>query len=161
MKGSSSPVPVYTTPKEKVEVAPQEPVIVSPAPASTPEVSHPASNNFPENNNNVEGFSRIHCLTCCFETYILLIFVFSCFAEEGHSIYIRNLSLNATAEQVEEEFKKFGPIKPGGVQVRSHKVYQILELVFAFILFDIFTFFASLFFGRLSATVLALLSLSH
>ncbi|CAL9064807.1 unnamed protein product [Musa banksii] len=96
MKGSSSPVAVYTTPKEKVEVAPQEPVIVSPAPASTPEVSHPASNNFPENNNNVE--------------------------EEGHSIYIRNLSLNATAEQVEEEFKKFGPIKPGGVQVRSHKV---------------------------------------
>ncbi|THU64521.1 hypothetical protein C4D60_Mb01t27330 [Musa balbisiana] len=96
MKGSSSPVPVYTTPKEKVEAAPQKPVIVSPAPASTPEVSHPASNNFPENNNNVE--------------------------EEGHSIYIRNLSLNATAEQVEEEFKKFGPIKPGGVQVRSHKV---------------------------------------
>ena len=41
---------------------------------------------------------------------------------EGHSIYIRNLPLNATAEQVEDEFKKFGPIKPGGVQVRSHKV---------------------------------------
>ncbi|URD73359.1 Nuclear transport factor 2 (NTF2) domain [Musa troglodytarum] len=96
MKGSSSPLPVYTIPKEKVEVAPQKPVIVSPALASTPELSHSASNNFPENNNNVE--------------------------EEGHSIYIRNLSLNATAEQVEEEFKKFGPIKPGGVQVRSHKV---------------------------------------
>jgi len=26
------------------------------------------------------------------------------------------------AAQLEEEFKKFGVIKPGGIQVRSHKV---------------------------------------
>ncbi|EHA8587870.1 hypothetical protein COCNU_scaffold003427G000050 [Cocos nucifera] len=46
-----------------------------------------------------------------------------CFASivEGHSIYIGNLPLNATARQVEEEFKKFGPIKPRGVQIRIHK----------------------------------------
>eukprot|EP00252_Welwitschia_mirabilis_P017890 TRINITY_DN3983_c0_g1_i2.p1 TRINITY_DN3983_c0_g1~~TRINITY_DN3983_c0_g1_i2.p1 ORF type:complete len:403 (+),score=106.26 TRINITY_DN3983_c0_g1_i2:475-1683(+) len=37
----------------------------------------------------------------------------------GHSIYIRNLPNNATASQVEEIFKKFGVIKPSGVQVRS------------------------------------------
>ncbi|XP_072999899.1 nuclear transport factor 2-like isoform X1 [Typha latifolia] len=40
---------------------------------------------------------------------------------EGHSVYIKNLPLNATPAQLEEEFKRFGPIKPGGIQVRSHK----------------------------------------
>ncbi|KAL0350791.1 UNVERIFIED_CONTAM: Nuclear transport factor 2, partial [Sesamum radiatum] len=40
---------------------------------------------------------------------------------EGHSIYIRNLPLNATVSQLEAEFKKFGTIKPNGVQVRSNK----------------------------------------
>ncbi|KAJ6815473.1 putative G3BP-like protein [Iris pallida] len=40
----------------------------------------------------------------------------------GHSVYIQNLPLNATTEQVLQELKKFGTIKPGGVQVRNHKV---------------------------------------
>lgn len=40
---------------------------------------------------------------------------------EGHSIYIRNLPLNVTVAQLEAEFKKFGPIKQNGVQVRSNK----------------------------------------
>ncbi|KAG4399512.1 hypothetical protein GLYMA_08G246600v4 [Glycine max] len=40
---------------------------------------------------------------------------------EGHSIYIRNLPLNVTVAQLELEFKKFGPIKPGGIQVRNNK----------------------------------------
>ncbi|PIN02276.1 RasGAP SH3 binding protein rasputin [Handroanthus impetiginosus] len=40
---------------------------------------------------------------------------------EGYSIYIRNLPLNATVDQLEAEFKKFGPIKKNGVQVRSNK----------------------------------------
>lgn len=43
-------------------------------------------------------------------------------AAESRSIYIRGLPLNAEAAQVEEEFKKFGPIKPRGVQVRSNRV---------------------------------------
>lgn len=41
---------------------------------------------------------------------------------DGHSVYIRNLPLNATEPQIETEFKKFGPIKPGGIQVRSNKL---------------------------------------
>ncbi|KAH1248583.1 putative G3BP-like protein [Glycine max] len=44
---------------------------------------------------------------------------------EGHSIYIRNLPFNATVEQLEEVFKKFGPIKHGGIQVRSSKASPI------------------------------------
>lgn len=43
-------------------------------------------------------------------------------AVDGYSIYIRNLPLNATPAQLEEEFKRFGPIKSDGVQVRSNKV---------------------------------------
>ncbi|PHU27502.1 hypothetical protein BC332_05834, partial [Capsicum chinense] len=40
---------------------------------------------------------------------------------EGHSIYVRNLPLNVTVAQLEVEFKRFGPIKQGGVQVRSNR----------------------------------------
>lgn len=41
---------------------------------------------------------------------------------EGHSIYVKNLPLSVTPDQLEIEFKRFGPIKQGGVQVRSNKV---------------------------------------
>lgn len=41
----------------------------------------------------------------------------------GHSIYIGNLPLNATVQQVEGVFKKFGPIISGGIQIRSYKGY--------------------------------------
>ncbi|KAK9741208.1 hypothetical protein RND81_03G088900 [Saponaria officinalis] len=40
---------------------------------------------------------------------------------EGFSIFVRNLPANVIDEQLEQEFKRFGPIKPDGVQVRSNK----------------------------------------
>ncbi|GFP90411.1 putative g3bp-like protein [Phtheirospermum japonicum] len=40
---------------------------------------------------------------------------------EGYSIYIRNLPLNVTVAELEAVFKKFGPIKQNGVQVRSNQ----------------------------------------
>ncbi|PKA53691.1 Nuclear transport factor 2 [Apostasia shenzhenica] len=103
-KGSSSPVPnstpiskpkpgltkPATTKSDKTNAESQPPPPPPSKSSSASEATVPASNNVPENN---------------------LIDV------EGYSIYIRNLPLSATAEQVEEEFKKFGPIKPGGVQV--------------------------------------------
>ncbi|KAA3456939.1 ras GTPase-activating protein-binding protein 2-like isoform X1 [Gossypium australe] len=36
--------------------------------------------------------------------------------EEGHSIYVRNLPYNATPQQLEEAFRKFGTIKCNGIQ---------------------------------------------
>ncbi|KAI3665823.1 hypothetical protein L6452_44458 [Arctium lappa] len=54
---------------------------------------------------------------------------------DGHSIYIRNLPLNATVPQLEMEFKKFGPIKQGGIQVRSNK----LGFCFGFVEFQDFS----------------------
>ncbi|KAL6899058.1 hypothetical protein ACP4OV_005716 [Aristida adscensionis] len=41
---------------------------------------------------------------------------------DAHAIYVRNLPLNATETQLEDEFKKFGTIKQNGIQVRSNKI---------------------------------------
>ncbi|KAJ4968479.1 hypothetical protein NE237_015180 [Protea cynaroides] len=54
----------------------------------------------------------------------------------GHSIYIKNLPLNVTPAQLEEDFGKFGPIKHGGVQVRSNKQQGFC---FGFIEFEVAT----------------------
>ncbi|XP_019157040.1 PREDICTED: ras GTPase-activating protein-binding protein 2-like [Ipomoea nil] len=40
---------------------------------------------------------------------------------EGHSIYVRNLPFNITVAELEAVFKKYGPIKHGGIQVRSNR----------------------------------------
>ncbi|KAG2551247.1 hypothetical protein PVAP13_9KG385500 [Panicum virgatum] len=42
-------------------------------------------------------------------------------SEQGYSIFVKNLPFNSNVEIVEEEFKKFGAIKPGGIQVRHNK----------------------------------------
>jgi len=49
-----------------------------------------------------------------------------------HSVYIKNLPTNITPAEVEEEFVRFGPIKPGGVNVRSQK----LGVCYAFVEFE-------------------------
>lgn len=46
---------------------------------------------------------------------------FLCTAE-GPSIYVKGLPQNATPAMLENEFRKFGPIRNGGIQVRSQKV---------------------------------------
>ncbi|XP_065879087.1 nuclear transport factor 2 [Euphorbia lathyris] len=65
-------------------------------PAYVPEATAPTTGNAPESNDAHEE-------------------------AEGHSIYVRNLPFNATEAQLDEAFKKFGPIKRGGIQVRSNK----------------------------------------
>lgn len=55
-------------------------------------------------------------------------------AADGHSIYIKNLPPDTTTAQLEEEFKKFGPIKSDGVQVRSAKQQ---EFCFGFVEFEV------------------------
>ncbi|KAG6530032.1 hypothetical protein ZIOFF_012253 [Zingiber officinale] len=52
----------------------------------------------------------------------------------GYSIHLRNLPLNVTPEQLHEEFKKFGPIKPGGIQVKLLKQNGIC---FGFVHFEV------------------------
>ncbi|KAK8943492.1 hypothetical protein KSP40_PGU001492 [Platanthera guangdongensis] len=51
-----------------------------------------------------------------------------------HSIYIKNLPLNATPAQLEEAFQKFGSIRPSGIQVRSNKLQGFC---FGFVEFEV------------------------
>lgn len=44
------------------------------------------------------------------------------FVGDGRSVYIKNLPLNITATELEDEFKKFGLIKPGGINLRNQRV---------------------------------------
>ncbi|TYJ05938.1 hypothetical protein E1A91_A12G198100v1 [Gossypium mustelinum] len=96
MKTNTASAPVYV-PTNNVRVAPKEPhSIVSAKPAPATEVALPNSDNAPESSNDNEE-------------------------AEGHSIYVRNLPYTATPAQLEVAFKKFGPIKRNGIQVRSNK----------------------------------------
>lgn len=51
---------------------------------------------------------------------------------EGYSIYVKGLAPNATPALLENEFKKFGPIKSGGIQVRTQKGFS-----FGFVEFEV------------------------
>ncbi|RWR72873.1 putative G3BP-like protein [Cinnamomum micranthum f. kanehirae] len=94
-KDSTTPSTVYV-PTTIVKVAPKNTERLPIAPALAPEAATPTSNNASESTNLHEEV-------------------------EGHSIYIGGLPLSATVTQLEEEFKKFGAIKPNGIQVRSNK----------------------------------------
>lgn len=96
MKENAAPMSVPAPP---VRSAPSNPERqAAPPPVPSPTLEAPASNL-----NNIDGGSIPEAEV------------------DGYSIYIRNLPLNATSAQLEEEFKRFGPIKSDGVQVRSNK----------------------------------------
>ncbi|KAJ0106435.1 hypothetical protein Patl1_18915 [Pistacia atlantica] len=97
-KGNPTPSRAYV-PTNNVKPPPantDQQSVVSAKPAPAPETSAPSIENAPESSSvNEEA--------------------------EGYSIYVRNLSFSATPAQLEEAFKKFGPIKKNGIQVRSNK----------------------------------------
>ncbi|XP_020257573.1 ras GTPase-activating protein-binding protein 1-like isoform X2 [Asparagus officinalis] len=97
VKGNASPIAVHvpTTKVKPVFPKPEKVPLPSTTPARASEVTTSGSNSTSETNDSHKG---------------------------GHSIFVRNLPLDATVAQLEEVFKKFGPIKPQGVQVRSHKL---------------------------------------
>ncbi|XP_050205714.1 nuclear transport factor 2 [Mercurialis annua] len=74
----------------------QEQVTVAAPPLVTPEM-HVSTSNASENGNVQES-----------EGY-------------GPSIYVKGLPLDATPSLLEDEFKKFGPIRSGGIQVKCQK----------------------------------------
>ncbi|KQK15362.1 putative G3BP-like protein [Brachypodium distachyon] len=53
--------------------------------------------------------------------------------DQGYSVFVKNLPFNATVEMVASEFKKFGAIKPRGIQV-IHKQFD--GFCFGFIEFE-------------------------
>ncbi|KAE8685848.1 Nuclear transport factor 2 family protein with RNA binding domain [Hibiscus syriacus] len=99
MKENAIPVSIPThSPVKSSAKSHQQPRSAAPpsAPATASD-SQVSSNNVVENGNNQDVEA------------------------EGPSIYIKGLPLNATPNMLENEFKKFGPIKSGGIQVRSQK----------------------------------------
>ncbi|XP_065855211.1 nuclear transport factor 2-like isoform X2 [Euphorbia lathyris] len=96
-KGTSGPTKVYVpTNASKVTHKKPQHQPVPAAPVTEHETSVPSSNESPESS-NAQG------------------------EVEGHSVYIRNLPYNMMPAQLETEFKKYGPIKQGGIQVRYNK----------------------------------------
>ncbi|GMJ05812.1 hypothetical protein like AT5G60980 [Hibiscus trionum] len=96
MKSNTASTSVYV-PTNNVRAAPKETrSTVSAKPAPATEAALPDNDNAPESSNDNEE-------------------------AEGHSIYVRNLPFTATPAQLEVAFKKFGPIKRNGIQVRSNK----------------------------------------
>ncbi|WCJ25580.1 Nuclear transport factor 2 (NTF2) family protein with RNA binding (RRM-RBD-RNP motifs) domain [Euphorbia peplus] len=96
-KGSAGPTKVYiptNTSRATPKKLQDKPVPA--APVTKHETSVPSSNESPTNGNPQEEV-------------------------EGHSVYIRNLPHNMMPAQLEAEFKKYGPIKQGGIQVRFNK----------------------------------------
>lgn len=53
---------------------------------------------------------------------------------KAYAIFVANLPMNATVEQLERVFQKFGPIKRDGIQVRSNKV-SLLQAFLQFCLY--------------------------
>nr|XP_048336465.1 nuclear transport factor 2-like isoform X1 [Ziziphus jujuba var. spinosa] len=111
-----SPSPV----RSAVQKNPEQHVNVTATPAPTPALiseTLTSSANVSENGNIQEAEGVVLCIVRC---------------ADGYSIYIKGLPVNATVAVLENEFKKFGPIKSGGVQVKSQKGF-----CFGFVEFEV------------------------
>uniref|UniRef100_A0A2P2LUM8 RNA binding protein n=1 Tax=Rhizophora mucronata TaxID=61149 RepID=A0A2P2LUM8_RHIMU len=92
-------------------------------------------------NPRISSLQALFCLVllCCAPHILAFVHVFIDSAFEytflcavgGPSIYVKGLPLDAMPALLENEFKKFGPIRPGGIQVRSQK-----GVCFGFVEFD-------------------------
>ncbi|GMY33851.1 putative G3BP-like protein [Fagus crenata] len=108
MKESAASFSTSTSvPRRPVSKSQEQPVTAGPPPALVSETPV-SSTNANENSSNKESEA------------------------DGHSIYIKGLPLNATNTLLENEFKRFGPIKSGGIQVRSQKGF-----CFGFVEFEV------------------------
>ncbi|URE24896.1 Nuclear transport factor 2 (NTF2) domain [Musa troglodytarum] len=106
---ASAPVTVYA-PSRPASIKTEPPAV--PVPSATQATDMPTSSSAAESSNVPETDA------------------------DGYSIYVKNLPLDATPAQLEEEFKKHGPIKPDGIQVRSNKLQGYC---FGFVEFEVVT----------------------
>ncbi|KAH0466573.1 hypothetical protein IEQ34_003811 [Dendrobium chrysotoxum] len=111
MKENNTPISVPTSAPARVAPFNTERQAVAPAPVLAPSSEVIVASSKVEESSNAQELEA-----------------------DGFSIYIKNLPLNATAAQLEEEFKKFGPIKPNGIQVRSNK---LKGFCFGFVEFEV------------------------
>ncbi|CAL5388070.1 unnamed protein product [Camellia sinensis] len=104
MKESAVPLssPVSPAPRRSAAKSQEQQVNLAQASASAAEPPVSGSDAI-QNGNNQEGEG-----------------VPACSHADGYSIYIKDLLLNAHA-LLENEFKRFGPIKTGGIQIKSNE----------------------------------------
>ncbi|ONK76166.1 uncharacterized protein A4U43_C03F24630 [Asparagus officinalis] len=114
---TDSSVHVPTTKAKPVFPKPEKVPLPSTTPARASEVTTSGSNSTSETNDSHKGALSSEVTTSGSNSTSET----NDSHKGGHSIFVRNLPLDATVTQLEEVFKKFGPIKPQGVQVRSHK----------------------------------------
>ncbi|XP_059429393.1 nuclear transport factor 2 [Corylus avellana] len=108
LKENASPFSTPTpAPRKSIPRSQEQPLTAGPPPAPVSDIPV-SSTNANENSSNKESEA------------------------DGHSIYIKGLPVNATPALLENEFKKFGPIKSGGIQVRSQKGF-----CFGFVEFEV------------------------
>ncbi|XP_042385256.1 nuclear transport factor 2-like isoform X1 [Zingiber officinale] len=86
--------------------APSKPISIKTEPQATPAPTVAQVSDMPESTSTVADSSKNQEIA----------------EADGHSIYVKNLPLDATPAQLEEVFKKFGRIKPDGIQVRGNKL---------------------------------------
>lgn len=107
MKESSAPLTTIASAPVRPVPKEKQSTIITP-PVTSPPKASAANSNYSENGNSQEDEA------------------------DGYSIYIRGLPMNATVSLLEAEFKKFGPIKTNGIQVRSNKGF-----CFGFVEFEV------------------------
>lgn len=135
LKDNSAPFHLRASPAKP---AVQPPRVHSSVPA--PEVQAPPNADIPleKNNENAGNFNfNLPILRLRLIIYILYItqyidsksnrmfchnFCNLSPSGKAHAIFVANLPMNATVEQLDRVFKKFGSIKRDGIQVRSNKV---------------------------------------
>ncbi|KAM0856835.1 hypothetical protein ACQ4PT_048885 [Festuca glaucescens] len=115
VKSKPSPKPV-TKPVTKAVEGPEKSSVKAPE-------TTPAATSVTKNKTSHDGWLWFNLACAVLLTLIVVITLFYP-AEQGYSIFVKSLPFNSTAQTVEEEFKKFGAIKPGGIQVRNNKIDQ-------------------------------------
>jgi hypothetical protein len=120
VKSKPSPKPV-TKPATKAVEGPEKSSVKAPETA-------PSATSVTKSKTSHEGWLWFNLAYAVLLTLTVVITLFYP-AEQGYSIFVKSLPFNSTTQTVEEEFKKFGAIKPGGIQVRNNKVSSKLVAV--------------------------------
>ncbi|XP_021901040.1 ras GTPase-activating protein-binding protein 2 isoform X1 [Carica papaya] len=108
MKENAAPLSTASFPPKSVAKSQEQQTAVASPPVSVLEIPVSSTVAAIENGNNQDGEA------------------------EGPSIYVKGLPQNATPAMLENEFRKFGPIRNGGIQVRSQKGF-----CFGFVEFEV------------------------
>lgn len=157
MKESGAPAPTATAPVGSAPKSQQQQrTAVSPPPNMSE--TNGSSTNANENGDKQESEGVVPLMNISLFIHILHYLFFGitllhyfhwgvryvemlvfCWTAEGYSIFVKGLPFNATPPLLEDVFKKFGPIKSDGIQVRTQKVFAYSFSAFCYHFISIFS----------------------